>query len=59
MFPAAVGPSEKYLRRLGFDNASRILQWLVEADADMKGGSRIDPQIQLEALFVRLAGTTP
>ncbi|MEQ9411727.1 MAG: DNA polymerase III subunit delta [Fuerstiella sp.] len=56
VFPAAVGPSEQYLKRIGFDKASRIFQLLVEADANMKGGSRIDPKLQLEALFVTLAG---
>lgn len=56
VFPAAIGPSEKYLKRIGFDKASRIFQMLIEADANMKGGSRVDPKTQLEALFVRLAG---
>ena len=55
IFPAAVGASEQYLRRIGFDKASRILQLLVEADANMKGGSRVDARLQLEALFVNLA----
>lgn len=55
VFPAAIGPSEQYLRRIGFDKASRILQMLVEADSNMKGGSRVDPRLQLEALFVNLA----
>ncbi len=56
VFPNAVGPGEQYLKRLGFERASRILQWLMEADADMKGGSRIDPALLLERLFIRLAG---
>jgi DNA polymerase-3 subunit delta len=56
VFPNAVGPGEAYLRRIGFERASRILQWLIEADSEMKGGSRVDPAIQLERLFVRLAG---
>lgn len=56
VFPQAIGPSERYLKRLGFEKASRILQLLVEADASMKGGSRVDPRLQLEALFVELAG---
>ncbi|MEZ6132052.1 MAG: DNA polymerase III subunit delta [Planctomycetaceae bacterium] len=56
VFPAAIGPSEAYLRRIGFDKASQILQWLVKADTDMKGGSRVDPKVQLEVLFVKLAG---
>lgn len=56
VIPFAVGASEQYLRRIGFERASRILQWLVEADHEMKGGSRVDPKLLLERLFVRLAG---
>lgn len=56
VFSSAVGPGEQYLKRLGFERASRILQWLIEADADMKGGSRVDPTVLLERLFIRLAG---
>lgn len=54
VFPAAVGPAEHYLKRIGFSRASQILQLLIEADANMKGGSRVDPKLQLEALFVKL-----
>lgn len=56
IFPNALADSERYLKRIGFDRASRILQLLIEADANMKGGSRIDPRLQLERLFVELAG---
>jgi len=56
VFPASVGPSESYLRRIGFDKASRILQLLAETDANLKGGSRVEPRVQLEHLFVVLAG---
>lgn len=56
IFPQAIGPSEAYLRRLGFEKASQLLQWLIQADVDMKGGSRVDAKLQLEALFVKLAG---
>ncbi|MFM7058595.1 MAG: DNA polymerase III subunit delta [Planctomycetota bacterium] len=56
VFPASAGPAEHYLKRMGFERASRILQWLMEADADMKGGSRVDPAVLLERLFIRLAG---
>ena len=51
-----VKSGEAYLKRLGFDKAIRILPLLVEADSDMKGGSRVDPRLLLERLFVRLAG---
>lgn len=56
VYPSAVGPGEQYLKRLGFERASRILQWLMEADSDMKGGSRVDPAVLLERLFIRLSG---
>jgi DNA polymerase III delta subunit len=51
-----VGAAEAYLKRLGFERASRILALLMEADSEIKGGSRTDPQLLLERLFVRLAG---
>ena len=56
VFPAAVSASEQYLRRIGYDKASRIFQLLIEADHNMKGGSRTDPRLLLERLFVELAG---
>ena len=56
VFSNAIGQAEAYLRRIGFERASRILQLLVEADSEMKGGSRVDPALLLERLFVRLAG---
>lgn len=56
VFPQAVPAAEKYLKRLGFAKASQILQMLVEADTNLKGGSRVDPHMQLEKLFVQLAG---
>lgn len=56
VFPSAVAPGEAYLRRIGYDRASRILQTLADADADLKGGSRIDIPRQLEALLVQLSG---
>ncbi len=57
--PFAVAGAEKYMRRIGFERASRILQWLCEADHDMKGGSRVDPKLLLERLFMRLSGVAP
>ena len=56
VFSNAISQAEAYLRRIGFERASRILQLLIEADSEMKGGSRVDPAILLERLFVRLAG---
>jgi DNA polymerase-3 subunit delta len=56
VFPSAVGAGEAYLRRIGFDRASRILQTLADADANLKGGSRIAVHRQLEEVLVRLGG---
>ena len=50
-----VGAAERYLRRIGYDRACRILHLLAEADHDLKGGSRTDPGLLLDRLFVRLA----
>ncbi len=54
VFPSAVTPAEAYLRRIGYGRASRILQLLADTDAELKGGSRVDEQRQLERLLVRL-----
>ncbi|MEY2726577.1 MAG: hypothetical protein RLZZ458_2444, partial [Planctomycetota bacterium] len=56
VFTPALGAGEAYLKRIGFERASRILPWLMEADMEMKGGSRVDPAMLLERLFVRLSG---
>ena len=58
VFPSAVSQGEAYLRRIGFERASRILQDLTDADAGLKGGSRVDPHRQLEQLLIRLGGNT-
>lgn len=55
VFGHAIGPAEAYLKRIGFSKASRILQMLIDADSNMKGGSRVDAKTQLEVLFVQLA----
>jgi DNA polymerase-3 subunit delta len=58
VFPQAIDAGEAYLRRIRFAKASRILALLIEADSDLKGGSRVDPRPLLERLFVRLSGET-
>jgi DNA polymerase III subunit delta len=58
VMPMDVGQSERYLRRIGYGRARRILHLLAEADHDMKGGSRTEPGLLLERLFVRLSGET-
>ncbi|MFO0428130.1 MAG: DNA polymerase III subunit delta [Planctomyces sp.] len=55
--PMDVQPSEKYLKRMGYQRASQILQWLVEVDHGIKGGgSHVDARILMERLFLRLSG---
>lgn len=57
VFPSAVSQGEAYLRRIGFDRATRMLQLLADADANLKGGSRVDAHRQLEQLLIRLGGS--
>lgn len=57
VFPSAISQGEAYLRRIGFERASRILQQLADADANLKGGSRVDVHRQLEQLLVQLGGS--
>lgn len=54
VFPSGVAAAETYLRRIGFDRASRILQLLADTDANLKGGSRVDERRQLEHLLICL-----
>lgn len=55
-FPHEVSPAESYLRRLGRPKAEMISRWLIDADAGIKGGSRISERSQLELLLVKLSG---
>ncbi len=56
VFPQAVGPSAGYLRRLGRPKAEQVIHQLLAADLRMKGGSRLPERVQLEQLFLELAG---
>ncbi|MEX2288596.1 MAG: DNA polymerase III subunit delta, partial [Planctomycetaceae bacterium] len=58
-FPSEIQSSAAYLRRVGRQTAERIYALLLEADGDMKGGSRLSEQLQLERLLVRLSGRVP
>ncbi|MEZ6056771.1 MAG: DNA polymerase III subunit delta [Planctomycetaceae bacterium] len=51
--------SEQYLRRIGRQRAERLLTLLSQADAGLKGGSRISERIQLERLVLELSGSIP
>ena len=57
VFPADVSASTSYLRRIGRPKAEKLLQNLMKADNNMKGGSRVPFRIQLEQLLVTLSGT--
>lgn len=56
VFPQAVGASTAYLRRIGRPKAERIVQYLVETEAGLKGSSRLPERVQLERLLLTLAG---
>ncbi len=48
--------AERHLRRLGRTRVERLLEWLEEAEADLKGESRLPERLVLERLIFRLAG---
>ena len=56
VFPKERGESEAYLRRLGRRRASRFRALLLEADADLRGGSALPDRAVLEKLLVKLSG---
>lgn len=56
VFPAAVAPSQTYLRRLGRSKAERILQRLLKAELGLKGMDPLSDRMQLERLLVTLSG---
>jgi DNA polymerase-3 subunit delta len=56
VFPKEVSNCERYLRRIGRAKAERLLQCLLEADGNLKGGNRLPERLQLERLLVQLRG---
>lgn len=56
VFPRDVANAEKYLRRIKRQKAEAILETLAQADARLKGGSRLPEQLQLEQLVLWLSG---
>ncbi len=50
-----VAKSEQQLKTLGRRRGEKLLQWLLQADLDLKGASRSDPRLILETLLIRLA----
>ncbi|MDR2438310.1 MAG: DNA polymerase III subunit delta [Planctomycetaceae bacterium] len=47
--------AEKQLRMLGRHRGAKLLNWLLQADLDLKGASRNDPRIILETLIIHIA----
>jgi len=58
VFPRDVDAAGRYLRRIGRPKAEKILGRLLQADADLKGGSRLPDRLQMERLLLDLAGKT-
>ena len=56
VFPHQVDAAARYLRRVGRARAERFHQLLLEADAGLKGQSRVSERVQLESLLVQLSG---
>lgn len=56
VFPRDVDLSDRYLRRLSRQKAEKISHWLLEADLNMKGNSRLAPRLEMERLLFRLSG---
>ncbi|MDF1745486.1 MAG: DNA polymerase III subunit delta [Gimesia sp.] len=56
VFPREIDSSDRYLRRLSRQRAEKISHWLLEADLNLKGNSRLAPRLELEQLLFRLSG---
>ncbi|MGD9855679.1 MAG: DNA polymerase III subunit delta [Planctomycetaceae bacterium] len=58
VFPRDGDAASRYLLRIGRLRAEHILSRLLQADADLKGASRLPDRLQMERLLLDLAGTT-
>ena len=47
--------SETQLKRLGRHRGAKLLDWLLKADLDLKGDSRVSPRILIEQLILKIA----
>lgn len=56
VFPRDINSTNQYLRRIGRPRAEKLSSWLLEADTNLKGGSRLSDRLQLEQLLVKLSG---
>ncbi|HSG72863.1 MAG TPA: DNA polymerase III subunit delta [Planctomycetaceae bacterium] len=59
VFPNAIEPSGKFLRKIGRPNAEKILTRLMNADGDLKGRSATPDRIRMEQLLIELSGLIP
>jgi DNA polymerase-3 subunit delta len=50
-----LGKTEKHLIHLGRQRGTKLSDWLLQLDLDLKGGSRSDPRLLLETFIVKLA----
>jgi len=53
--PFVLEKAERRLRRLGRRRGNLLYGWLLQADLDLKGASRLPPRAVLERLIVRLS----
>jgi DNA polymerase-3 subunit delta len=56
VFPGEIESSARYLRRIGRGRAEQLLRYVLETDANFKGGSQLTQRCQLEQLLVQLSG---
>lgn len=47
--------TESQLKKLGRLRGAKLSQWLLQAEADLKGASRMDPRIILETLLFKIS----
>jgi DNA polymerase-3 subunit delta len=57
--PFLAGKVERQLRKLGRHRGQELPDWLLQADLDLKGASRLEPRLVLERLLVRLSTADP
>ncbi|MDR0335644.1 MAG: DNA polymerase III subunit delta [Planctomycetaceae bacterium] len=55
VLPYHIVKTEKQLKMLGRYRGAKLLNWLLQADLDLKGASRNDPRIILETLIIQIA----
>jgi DNA polymerase-3 subunit delta len=54
-YPPMLERNERYLRRLGRERGRELARWVLQAELDLKGDSRLAPRLVLERLLARLA----